>query len=47
MEMKLTFSRVERVGCSFACLGGGITVACLRHALSTEYALVAFYADLC
>jgi len=36
--MKLTF---------FACSEGGITVACLRHTLSTEYALDAFYADLC
>jgi len=35
------------VGCSFACLEGGITVACLRHTLSTECALARFYADLC
>jgi len=41
------FSLVKRVGCSFACLEGGITVACLRRRLSTEYALVAFYAGLC
>jgi len=41
------FSLVQRVGCSFACLEGGITVACLRHTQSTEYALAAFYADLC
>jgi len=45
--MKLTFPLVQRAGCSFACLEGEITVACLRHTLSTEYAPAAFYADLC
>jgi len=39
------FSLVQRVGCSFACLEGGITVAFLRHTLSAEYALAAFYVD--
>jgi len=29
----------------FACLEGGTTVTCLRHTLSTECALAAFYAD--
>jgi len=38
IEMKLAF---------FTCSEGGITVACLHHTLSTEYALAAFYADLC
>jgi len=35
------------VGSSFACLEGGIIVACLRHTLSMEYTPAAFYADLC
>ena len=48
IEMKLTFSLVPRMGCSFSCLEGGITVACLRHTLSrpTEHALAPFFADL-
>jgi len=40
------FSLVQG-GCSFAYLEGGVTVACLHYTLSTEYALAAFYADLC
>ena len=39
IEMNWLFSLVQRVRCSFACLEGGIAVACLRHALSTKYAL--------
>jgi len=45
--MKLTFSLVQRAGCSFAGLEGWITVACLHHTPSAEYALAEFYADLC
>ena len=39
------FSLVQRAWCSFACLEGGITVTCLCHTPSTQYALAAFYAD--
>jgi len=42
----MTFSLVQMVGFSFACSEGGITISCLRHTPSTEYALAAFYADL-